>query len=259
MTEEVKKEEVVEDEVKQETPELSPVEQRAMEMGWRPKEEWDGDDDDFVDAKEFINRQPLFDKIEHQSKELRQLRQAFDAFKTHHSKVKEAEYKRAMAALKAERRRALQEGETEHALMLEDKIEEISSEKEEFDNSQKSVEQPTVRPEFVEWSSKNKWYGTDVAMSAFADRLGIELHQKGYQPAEVLDMITKEVKREFKHKFENQRRAGAPSVESGSRQVVANEADFKMTDDERRIMNKIVAMGGITKEQYISELKKTRG
>ena len=36
-----------------------PIETRALEMGWRPKEEFDGNEEDFIDAKEFVRRKPL--------------------------------------------------------------------------------------------------------------------------------------------------------------------------------------------------------
>lgn len=238
-----------------------PYTEKAMEMGWRPQEEWEGDPSDFIDAKEFVRRQPLFEKIEHQNRDLKALRQAFDAFKTHHSKVKEAEYNRAMAALKAERRRALSDGETERALVIDDKIDEIQEQKVQFDNDRASVQEvdTTPRPEFVEWRATNSWYGRDDAMTAYADKVGVRLANSDYSPAEVLREVSKAVKQEFKHKFVNQNRQRAGAVEGGSRVSANTSTDVKLDDDERRIMNKIVAAGGITKEEYMAELKRVRG
>ena len=39
--------------------ELSAIEQRAIEMGWRPQEEFNGDEEDFIDAKEFVRRKNI--------------------------------------------------------------------------------------------------------------------------------------------------------------------------------------------------------
>lgn len=237
-----------------------PFVERAMELGWRPEEEWTGAPEDFIDAKEFVRRQPLFEKIEGQSRELKALRQAFDAFKQHHSKVKEVEYQRALAALKAERRRALSDGETDRALAIEDKIDEIQEQKEQFEQSQVSTQPDQPRPEFVSWTQRNTWYGSDKAMTAYADRLGVELHQQGMSPAEVLEAVAKDVRKEFAHKFNNPRRDRPGAVESGSRMSSPSKDDgFQMTDEERRIMNKIVSAGGITKDEYIKELKRVRG
>jgi cytochrome c556 len=67
----------------EQAPQRSDIETRALEMGWRPKEEFEGSEDDFIDAKEFVRRKPLFEKIEHQSKELKQIKQALEACKGH--------------------------------------------------------------------------------------------------------------------------------------------------------------------------------
>ena len=63
------------------------VELRAMEMGWRPRDEFSGEDDDFIDAKEFVARKPLYDKIAQQSKQLKNVTQAVEALKEHYGKV----------------------------------------------------------------------------------------------------------------------------------------------------------------------------
>ena len=144
MTEEVKQETIPEQTEQAPAQEVKadPYEAKALEMGWRPKEEWDGDEADFIDAKEFVRRQPLFEKIEHQSKAIKQLTQAFEALKTHHTKVKESEYERALKSLKEARKDALREGETERALAYEEKIEEVEQQKADFDQEAQKVNVP---------------------------------------------------------------------------------------------------------------------
>ena len=102
------------------TPQVSEIEQRALDMGWRPREEFQGSDDDFIDAKEFVRRKPLFDKIEHSSKEIKELRKAFNALTEHYTKVKETEYNRALSSLKAARREAMTNGDGERFDVLDD-------------------------------------------------------------------------------------------------------------------------------------------
>jgi len=238
----------------------SAVEQKAMEQGWRPREEFDGDPDAFIDAPEFVRRGELFSKIEHQSKELKAVKAALDALKTHHSRVKEVEYDRALKALQNARKQALVEGETERFLELEQRIEEVKEEKEEFDKELKSVQSEPVRdisPEFTAWMDKNPWYDTSKPMRAYADKLGIELAQEGHTPSQVLQMVEREVKKEFAHKFQNQKAARPQAVESPARS--GGKADsFQLTDDERTIMRKLVRAGAMSEQEYIAELKKTR-
>jgi hypothetical protein len=244
--------------VKQEEVKVDPYVQKATEMGWRPQEEWEGDPEDFIDAKEYVRRKPLFEKIEHQSKKIKQVEQALEAFKIHHSKVKETEYNRALKQLTDAKRQALRDGETDQALLLEDKIDEIREQKAEFDQSVQQA-QPTERlnPAFVEWKENNSWYQKDRAMTAFADKLGVELAQEGYSPDEVLRRVSREVKDEFKHKFTNPKRDGPSAVEGGSRKSLKTSSDdtADMPEEDVRMMNKIVRSGIMTKEQYIKEYK----
>ena len=258
MSEELNQE-IVPEQTEQNEVKTDPFVERAKEMGWRPIEEWDGEEEDFIDAKEFVRRQPLFEKIEHVTKELKNVKSAFEALKQHHTKVKEVEFKRALDQLKAAKRRALAEGETEQALLLEDKIDEINEQKTEFDNEIKS--QPSVQeqpnPAFIQWTRENTWYQKDRAMTAFADKLGVELHQQGLSPDEVLRRVTQEVKSEFKHKFTNPKREGASAVESGGRKATKQpETDTSgMTEEQVKVMNRIVRSGAMTKEQYLKEFR----
>lgn len=246
----------------EQTPEkqFSAIEQRAMEQGWRPKEEFEGDPDAFIDAPEFVRRGELFSKIEHQSKELKAVKAALDALKTHHSKVKEVEYNRALKALQNARKQALVDGETERFLELEQRIEEVKEEKEAFDTELEQVKADPVRdinPEFTAWIDRNPWYDSSKPMRAYADKLGIELAQEGHAPSEVLKLVEREVKKEFAHKFQNQKAARPQAVEAPARS--GGKADtFQMTEDERTIMRKLVRAGAMTEQEYIAELKKTR-
>ena len=58
-------------ETKTEAPkvEVSPTQQKAMEQGWKPKEEWEAegkDPSEWRDAKEYVERGELFDLIDSQ-------------------------------------------------------------------------------------------------------------------------------------------------------------------------------------------------
>ena len=240
---------------------LSPVEQKALEQGWKPREEFDGNDDDFIDAKEFVRRGELFSKIEHQSKEVKQLRQALEALKAHHSKTKETEFKRALKQLDQARRQAVVDGEHDRAFALEDKIEEIKEEKEEFDK-EFVASVPSAQntdPVFESWQANNSWYGKDKAMTAFADKLGIELRAEVLAGAlskeDVFAKIAREVKAEFKHKFQNAKASRPGAVEPSSRGGRTNSSSVVLTDQERAIMRKFVATGVMTEAEYLKELK----
>lgn len=259
MTEEVQQEQVAE-QPQERT--YTPIEQRAIEQGWRPREEFSGDESEFIDAPEFVRRGELFEKIEHQSKELKQVRQALDALKSHHSKVKETEYNRALKTLEAARKQALVDGEHDQFFALEEKIEEVKQEKREFDAEvsavdTRTVDDTTVR-QFNAWEKANSWYNQNKAMRAFADTLAVDLKNQGVSFEKALNIISTEVKKEFQHKFQNEKATRPSAVEAPARSGKTVDK-FQLSEDERSIMRKFVRAGVMTEQEYISELKKTKG
>lgn len=245
-----------------EKPAPAPYEAKALEMGWRPKEEWDGPEEDFIDAKEYVRRKPLFEKIEHQNKEIKKVVQAFEALKTHHTKVKESEYQRALKTLKDARRQAMVEGETERAIAYEEKIEEVEQQKVEFDRDVRSVNIPQtaeVDPRFIQWQEQNSWYGRDHNLTRFADAIGIDYAKQGMSPSEVLVAVAREVKKEFPNKFTNPNQNRPGAVESPSRKNSPVAKDDVLSPDEERIMKTFVRSGAMTEAAYRAELKRLKG
>lgn len=242
--------------------ERSDIELKALEMGWRPKEEFDGSEDDFIDAKEFVRRKPLFEKIEHQSKELKQIKQALEAFKGHYGKVQETEYQRALKDLKASLKQANREGDFDRADYLEAKVEQVEAEREALRTERESiqVETPQVDPRFVAWTDRNPWYTSQKHMRAYADEVGIKLIQQGVSQNEVLKLVEDAVKKEFPNKFQNPNKANAPAVEGrSSPRTNTKSDDFELSDLERQTMNRFIQVGATTKEKYIADLKKIKG
>lgn len=240
--------------------EYSAIELEAIEQGWIPKEEFDGDPDKFIDAPEFVRRGELFRKIETQSKELKAVRQALEAFKIHHSKVKEAEYNRALKALQDQRKQAFLDGEHERAFAIEEKIDEVKEEKQRImeEAQQPVVEDTGYTEQFQSWVERNSWYETNDVMRAAADALGVKLHRQGNSPEVVLEKVEKAIREEFAHKFKGPKAGTSTQVEAPTRSGTKTDS-FKLSAEEERIMNKIIAVTpGYTREQYIKELKATR-
>lgn len=235
------------------------IELKAIDQGWIPKEEFDGDPSEFIDAPEFVRRGELFDKIERQSREIKQVRAALEAFKVHHSKVKEAEYERALKALQDARKQAFVDGEHERAFALEEKIDEIKQEKADIVKAATApVEADTgYTEEFQDWVSRNNWYETNQNMRDMADQIGLRLAKSGMAPSKVLLEVEKEIRKEFAHRFTNQKQERPPAVESSTR-TTASRKEVSLSADEREIMRKIVSTGVMTEDQYLKELKAVR-
>ena len=75
MSEDIKtepKEEIKEEPKKEEPkPEVNKYEEAAKAKGWKPKEEYEGVQEAWIGAEEFLKREPLFDRIKQSRKRLR--------------------------------------------------------------------------------------------------------------------------------------------------------------------------------------------
>ena len=239
------------------------VEQEAMAQGWRPKEEFEGDPDRFIDAGEFVRRGELFSKIDHQNKELKQLRQAMEQFKAHHAQVDQRAYERAVADLKRQRKEALAEGDVDQYDQLDNAIDNLKEQREAelIRQAQQAHQQAQqVDPAFTEWVNKNPWYTTDVTMAGAANAYGMTLAKQGVPPLEVLKRVEQHIKQEFKHKFTNPNREKPSAVESPGTRGSGAKTKYQPSEMEKRIGASLVRAKAFEKvEDYYAELEKMNG
>ncbi len=242
------------------TPELTPVQQEALSAGWVPKEEFNGEQEKWVDAAEFLRRGELFKKIEAQGRELKDVRRALVEMKKLHSSVQEVEYKRALETLKAQKKAALEEGDADAVIAADERIDLVKEQQRQLATVQEDIPQAGEQhPEFVEWTQRNQWYTTSTPMKAFADALGAELAGQGLTPPQVLKRVEEEVRKEFPNKFQNPRQNRASAVEGGNSKTSSSGSSFQLSSDERRIMQTFVRTGVMSEADYIKELKKIKG
>jgi hypothetical protein len=241
------------------TVQLSAAEEKAMEQGWVPQDQWDGDPEQWRPAKEFLDRGELFKKIEDQNRTIKEFKRALDDLKGHHSKTREVEYARALEALKMQKQSAIEEGDGAAVIKLDDQIDLVKDEQQrlKYQNNQPTAE--AVNPEFSNWVDKNKWYETSEPMKAYADALGRNLAASGLSPSAVLQEVEKQVKLEFPNKFTNPNRNKPGAVEGSSNKGGKGNDSFSLSDEERRVMQRFVRTGAMSEKEYISELKRIKG
>lgn len=262
MPNELKQEEVVQEDIKTpEAPQYSEIEIEAMDMGWRPKEEWSGDENDFIDARSFVRNKSLFDKIEHLSKRVKDQDKTIGMLKEHHSKVEEATRAQVISELKKAKKTAYEEGDVDKAIEIDDEIAKQRS-IEAYERSQANKKQE-LHPEFVAWVEKNSWYAVDRSLRSEADALGMAYKQTNpdKSPDEVLSHVTRQIKKLYPEKFQNPNRQAPNLVEgaSGQRTPSKKTDAFALTEDEERVCKTFVRNGVMSREDYIKEIKKVRG
>lgn len=238
---------------------LTAVEEKAAEQGWVPQDQWEGDPEQWRPAKEFLDRGELFKKIEDQNRTIKEFKRALEDLKGHHAKTREVEYRRALDTLKAQKMQALEEGDAQSVIKIDDQIDLVKDEQRRLAAQAQEPAVPELNPEFVEWIDRNKWYERDENMKIFADALGQKLAAAGRGPSAVLAEVERQIREEFPHKFKNPNRDKPGSVEGSATKGGKGSDSFTLTDDERRVMQRFVRTGVMTEKEYIAELKRTKG
>jgi len=240
-------------------PEFSEVEQEAMTHGWKPESEFESKTGKkWKTAEQFMELKPLYDKIDEQHREVKNLKKGMEAFGKHYNKMEQAAYDRAMNDLKSQRKTALEEGD----LVLAEEIRDTMDLK-----KREATLAPIVEPqedrtaEMNSWKQRNDWYEKDEDMTAYADGVGNKLLRSGKDPTDILAEVSKRTRAAFPAKFRNPNKDTAPRVESGSggRNRGGSET-AGLTAQEIQIMEQLIRSGApITREAYIRDLKKSKG
>lgn len=267
MSEELQEETVEESVVEQ--VDVDPVETKARELGWKPEDEFEGDPEQWRSAEAFLDKQPLFEKIQQQNKQLTKAQQAIAELQKHNQRVEQAGYDRAIKELKAERRTARLEDDYDRLDEIDDEIDAIHTNKAAAITQQApaNTEPP---PEFNAWVEKNNWYNTNENMRVTADKIGVKYAELGLPTVKVLEQVEREMKTLYPENFQSNTNPNRnmPSGVTGVGTTVKGQAsptnnlksvEKSLTPDERTVMNKLVKTGALTKKQYLHDLQQIKG
>lgn len=159
------------DDTETEEREFSEIEQKALSMGWKPKEEFEGNPDDWRDAKEYVDRDSLFRKIHNQGRELRKTQEALNALIEHNKKLSEAQREAERERLNAAKAEALEDGDYGKATNIDTEIDAMNQAEDDILNVPEFEPTPEESELFVQFKDRNQWYGTNEEITEVADML----------------------------------------------------------------------------------------
>lgn len=248
----------------QQTPQYTPEEHRAIAEGWKPKDQWEGDESEWKPAKAFLEFGELKNKLQESEKEKKKLNKVVELMKNHHLQVRQSAYEDALKTLRAERQAALKDENFARAEELRDRIDDLRD-RQATDRAlpadvQKNVDEQAHEPdpEFFKFLDRNPWYkpnGRDE-MSKKADALGFAYAQAnpdwGFK--DVIEQVEKDIKRLYPEKFSTPR---SPVNEPGAKGGGGGKAkeSVSLSAEEKAV----AAQFGMTEEQYAKELKTYKG
>ncbi len=243
----------------------SEKEQLAMTQGWIPKDKFEGDEDEWISAAEFVRRGQLFGKINAQKNELRDMQKTIKALEAHHQKVQQAALEQARRELREQRKDALETGDIDRFDNIDESLRELDKQAAEEERKQVNASQDVnvahVQSLLEDFVSRNPWYGKDAELTALADSIGTKMNERKAPPEAVLAAVEEAV-RIKQASSTQQRRTGHSAVEGGratSKQPAAKFSEKDLTGEERHAMEMFIRRGAMTKEQYMKDAALTRG
>ena len=128
--------------------------------------------------------------------------------------------------------------------------------------NQTPQQMPEADPMAEDWAAKNRWFGTDRAMTFTAFEIHKDLVEKeGYDPKsnDYYEEIDKRIRVDFGHKFDNTNNKATTkpvqSVASANRSVKTGRKQVRLTSSQVAIAKKL----GVPLEEYAKQLKLTEG
>ena len=254
-----------------------------MEQGWNPnKDEWDGDPDDWVDAKEFLYRGELMGRISQLNKSLSAIEKdrkgdkaALKALGEHNKKIAKIEYDRAIKALRKEKRIAMEDDDFDAVEEIEDKMDDLKESQSEYestytedgdeDSGKNKDGVPAISDEdqatLQTWAAKNIWYTTNKAMHGAAEALASEYLTSNQGDIEgMLKHVDKAIRKEFPHKFKKSPTGHSVTQDSGrgrgKKQGNSRKYTAKDLSPEQASVAKTFVSDGVFKstQEYVDQL-----
>jgi hypothetical protein len=245
---------------------------KAAEFGWVPKDQFKGPEEDWKPAEEFLKRgeeingflrkhnERLEEKNRRLAAELAEIRNTIEEFRKFHKESLAQATKRAVEDLKRQQAEALEQGDGQRFVEINEQIETIKNESKSSATEEKKVNQEIIftPQEFNAWNRKNSWYGQNQEMSEFADELAdvLLVKQPNLRGEDFLDALTKRVKRAFPEAFENPARQ-IPDVGGSGEARSSGKSKKKsyenLPEEAKRACDNFVRRGLITKEEYVAQ------
>lgn len=238
----------------------------AREQGWRPKDEFTGDPSTFRDAKEFVERGELLNKIHELNRKEKEreeiVRQLFDR---QNLLMKELLTEKEQK-LKSAQTQAAELGDVESVSKITEDLIKVRSEQQQ--HVQVPHNQNQEPPEITEFKVRHhSWFnqeGTDnKAMTAFATALDVDLQTKNpHMPLkDRLRIVEEKVKASFPSRFSNAMQLThspvSGSVKTGSQKSSTRISDLpKELQDQAHYLKRVMG-DAFNAESYIRDLKKT--
>ena len=231
----------------------------ARVEGWRPREEWTGDPDAWVDAKEFVERGKqiasfqrkkitrLEDRISGYENEMREMKE----FRERENKRQKEDFERHIAELEAQRSQAVDEGDGATFTQTDRQINDMRASQAE----QRPPDQQVYQKMADDWQRSNDWYGTDNRMTYYADGIAEKIAQEGFSGQAFFSELERRVEKEFPENFSPQGRSpvGAPGLSEPPAGAGTGRGYEDLPPEDKEACDRICKRYEISREEWLDQ------
>jgi len=226
------------------------VDDKARELGWRPREEWDGPTTGWMDSEEFLARNDRLKKKADPiaQKEITRLETKLSEMETSltdltrmYTNAEKRGYDRALKDITKRQEKAVEEGDTDAFKAAQAEADEL---KQEMAEGKPEAKAPSTSAMYDSFVKQNDWYNDDEEMTVYADQVAPVVARKlgiKQETPEFYERVAEAVKRKFPDKFENPNRKRASAVEAGG--AAAGSGKSKWPAEAKAAYDRFVKQG----------------
>ena len=258
--------------------EQAAVEKEASVYGWVPLEKFRGNEDEWVDADTFVkrgkeinpilrkNNEILLKKLEQSQVEIAEVKrvaQEFREFQKETTARKVAELESQLTALKEAKRDAINAGNGEQVIAIDDAIDELKTQRDDAKKATIEVKttpaaEAVLDPVVKEWIGKHEWFGVNKKLTVLANAVAEEVrsnypHLQGKDFFDKLDEQLEEEPQFGKKPTPRQNPVEGAGGGRGATSVPQSKRSYNnLPAEAKTACDKYVKNGLLTREQYVA-------
>lgn len=172
---------------------LSEVDELAKELGWRPKSEWNGTDEEWTDSRTYLRKSREINRS--LSRELKDVKKQIEGIGRATSKMTTQALARQRQELLAARDEAFEAGDKDAFKQIDEALTKLPT-------AEAADAADGMTSEGKEWAEKHSsWFGKDKEATDYAAKRADEYAREGLSPARQLAAVEKDMRKHFPDLF----------------------------------------------------------
>ena len=238
-------------------PEVPDAEKKASGMGWRPKDEWKGDEDDWSSAKRFLQTREIIESNKHLRSDIDKMNFDFDSRIQNLQKFHQQNLNSQIQSLKDKRDSAAADADMETYQAANEQLDVLQKQPAPVNvdnNQQQFVANIVNHPVTQSFIQENPWINENGAKGTFGKKIFADwVNQNANNPNAILEqglsLVKESVNREFPQINPNRETNQSMGEKGGGARRSVSRNKLTMNDLTRVENNIWHAMGNTWKSE----------